>query len=852
MHIKKPWNLLVGLVFTVSVACIPPEPVGDDDDNDNNDSTTSSAVSTSGSSTSGHGTSFRSSSSRTSSSGMSSSSQSVATSSSSVASSTVTSSSHGVSSGATSGGTSSATSAEPSSTSSAGSTTTSALPRSSSATLSSSSSGTLSGASSSISAGSSSSAGPCSSDPECDDLNACTVDTCNGNTCSRAAVVVEDSVDCTVDSCDPSTGILHQPDHTACPETHYCDVLAGCQPRQDKLPVITEFVAMGTAGNEGELVELYNPGTTEVPLTGYLLKNAAGEVAALRSAADPDGTSSTPVILPPLGRVWGVANPADDALIPADADFVWGLPGTTWNLDDTGDVLSLLDLQMGVVDSVDFTSVAVDPSVPVLPGQFPLLPGISTQLDRGYGEDPASNDDGNRWCTTFRAAHTAGAPNGSCQEVVINEIHYDPDSPSGDGDEGLAFIELAGPGGAVLAGMTLVGLDGDGVTEQTPNLTFVETTRMPLDGLFVLADADGAGTTKVREADLVMGDADPQNGDGNGDAVQLRLPGGAVLDTVGYGASVLKEGTAAPDINPDKVGLSLARSLLSTDTNNNAADFHPDPTPSPGVPNLPVNPVVHQIKPADAPAVTVGGATTLVVLVVEDFADLATVNGVTQNDNDIDATFMDVATTDTSALTDGCTILATSSTPGRMNMVCRAPNRSSGAARGDFILRNPAAIGGQAVLTQGWTYTASRNETDTPEEADACLLHDAPASLTVKGGALTAAILARVTEAELTPLPGSSSSIRMQIGWGPFQSNPMNQPGWFFFDASFNAQVGDEDEYTLQLTAPTPLDPTSYAYAARVSFDDGMTFTYCDRDGAGSNPSLSFSASQLGVLEVNP
>ena len=52
----------------------------------------------------------------------------------------------------------------------------------------------------------------CTTDPECDDGNACTTDVCWAGACSNEPLAQIDIVDdntCTIDSCDPKTGIQH-------------------------------------------------------------------------------------------------------------------------------------------------------------------------------------------------------------------------------------------------------------------------------------------------------------------------------------------------------------------------------------------------------------------------------------------------------------------------------------------------------------------------------------------------------------------------------------------------------------------------------------------------------------------
>jgi hypothetical protein len=72
---------------------------------------------------------------------------------------------------------------------------------------------------------------------------------------------------------------------------------------------------------------------------------------------------------------------------------------------------------------------------------------------------------------------------------------------------------------------------------------------------------------------------------------------------------------------------------------------------------------------------------------------------------------------------------------------------------------------------------------------------------------------------------------------------------WTWFPATYNTQVGADDEFVGSLTAP--LLTGSYSYTYRFTFD-GQSWTYCDLDGAGANPALDFSAAQLGTMTVTP
>lgn len=146
-------------------------------------------------------------------------------------------------------------------------------------------------------------------------------------------------------------------------------------------------------------------------------------------------------------------------------------------------------------------------------------------------------------------------------DLIISEIYYD--APSGD--TGKVFVELHGPAGFDLTGLELQGINGaDGSAYKSVLLSGI----IPADGLFVIADDAGGGTTLVANADLIA-DVDFQNGP---DSIRL-LDDGAVLDAVGYGdftaALFAGEGQAAPDAGP---GTSLSRVGL-VDTDNNLADF---------------------------------------------------------------------------------------------------------------------------------------------------------------------------------------------------------------------------------------------------------------------------------------
>jgi len=155
--------------------------------------------------------------------------------------------------------------------------------------------------------------------------------------------------------------------------------------------------------------------------------------------------------------------------------------------------------------------------------------------------------------------------------TVISEVLYD----AAGADSGSVFVELYGPPGTLLDSMLLQGVNGgDGSVYQTVLLS----GSIPADGVFVIADDSGGGSTLVGNADLVI-DVDFQNGP---DSIVLRQAD-VVLDAIGYGdfssAVFAGEGAAAVDA---PAGSSLARFNPLLDTNDNQADFMVLDLPTPG------------------------------------------------------------------------------------------------------------------------------------------------------------------------------------------------------------------------------------------------------------------------------
>jgi len=511
-----------------------------------------------------------------------------------------------------------------------------------------------------------------------DDLNPCTTDACNPvSGITHTPVNVDDGVACTADSCDPLTGIVHTPVNSACdsdgrsctvavcnPSTGCSEVAndaacgntnacpaarclgatgaagtgcgtalvdvncgalqvcraTGCAPEtpSDQVGnlVITEFSAL-----DPEMVEIYNPGTSPVDLSGFVLSNLAGATADLRAVGDRDGTLKTPVTLAAKGQLFGVPNPPSGISPRAGAAFVYGPVGTSFALNDSGDVLSLYSRRGATLqDQVDFRQLAVGARVPVGPADFVAAPGFTTQVDPS-ALSALGNDVPTAWCTPFypagtskhRVRDTAGAANGSCSGAVINEVL----AHTSGGDDGRTFVELAGPGGAAVGGMSLEDVvangsgagarfaDGDfGPGETDGEYTLPAGTRLPPGGYLVVADGVNSGAQGtagslvpglVPGVDLIARDMDLQDGAAS---LQLLAANGSLLDVVGqdplgtaftasvaYNGFVLVEGT--PAVGPEPY-TSLGRNTASDDRANNRLDWIPS-VATPGTENVSVH-----------------------------------------------------------------------------------------------------------------------------------------------------------------------------------------------------------------------------------------------------------------------
>ncbi len=159
-----------------------------------------------------------------------------------------------------------------------------------------------------------------------------------------------------------------------------------------------------------------------------------------------------------------------------------------------------------------------------------------------------------------------------------------------------------------------------------------------------------------------------------------------------------------------------------------------------------------------------------------------------------------------------------------------------------FAARTGGSAENHDILS--WSFAGSA----TVNECDFCSILF-PSSFSVAGGAQTQLVYGQIFEQGVTEAPGAPAGVTAQLGYGLQGTDPRTADRWTYFPASYNLQVGNNDEYQGTMNAPTICG--TYRYVYRYSFDGGAFWSYADLDGAGSNPGLSFDPNQLGTMTVS-
>jgi len=110
---------------------------------------------------------------------------------------------------------------------------------------------------------------------DCDDLDACTADSCDALVgCVYTPVVCDDSVACTIDTCDASSGCVFTPDDAACDDGIFCNgaevcsASTGCQTGAAACPGQNCDEGLALCTDESPAIWMAFAGNTAVPGLG--------------------------------------------------------------------------------------------------------------------------------------------------------------------------------------------------------------------------------------------------------------------------------------------------------------------------------------------------------------------------------------------------------------------------------------------------------------------------------------------------------------------------------------------------------------------------------------------------------
>lgn len=133
--------------------------------------------------------------------------------------------------------------------------------------------------------------------------------------------------------------------------------------------------------------------------------------------------------------------------------------------------------------------------------------------------------------------------------------------------------------------------------------------------------------------------------------------------------------------------------------------------------------------------------------------------------------------------------------------------------------------------------TTASGTTLTPETVDYAVVQFPNTTQTItEGGQITVYI--RAYENGITTPAGASTRLKAWVGYSSTNDNPANV-GWTWVPATFNVQVGNDDEYQANIGAG--LTPGTYYYAARFEIDDSGVFVYGGSSGNWNNNSVTLN-----------
>lgn len=147
------------------------------------------------------------------------------------------------------------------------------------------------------------------------------------------------------------------------------------------------------------------------------------------------------------------------------------------------------------------------------------------------------------------------------------------------------------------------------------------------------------------------------------------------------------------------------------------------------------------------------------------------------------------------------------------------------------------------------------NAIPSTETVDYCNLQFPPSGSITEGGSFTA--FGRIYEFGRTEAAGANSNIEAWIGYSTTDAvttADFTTPNWTWVPATFNAQFGNDDEYSAEIGSG--LDAGSYFYVSRFRADNGV-FAYggndiTDGDGGNFWDGTNFVSGELDVIPAAP
>jgi hypothetical protein len=356
--------------------------------------------------------------------------------------------------------------------------------------------------------------------------------------------------------------------------------------------VISEFRFIGDDGGNDEFIELYNPTSNPIDISGWLI---SGSNNANPPSTSTRATINAGVILQP-GQYYLIANNGFTGPVSPDQTYGTGIT------NDGGVALVLPD-GITIIDQVGLSTGSA-----YIEGTN--LAQLTTNVDRGYerkvGGTNGSCVDDNDNSTDFLIRNPSNPQNSSSTattcgyaplgyaplSVIINEVAWAGTLASPD-DE---WIELHNPGATNidLTGWRLVASDG------SPDITL---SGIITAGGYYLLERGSENVVQGITANFIFTGTLADSGE----FLRLRAPDGTLVDTANSGGGAWPAGTISPPRSMERMGV-IADALLAwttfNDTNFTAQDAAGnDIYGTPGSSNWGYG-VTHTPTPTNTPTIT--------------------------------------------------------------------------------------------------------------------------------------------------------------------------------------------------------------------------------------------------------